>query len=292
MHSKHLNQFIAVAEHSNFTHAAQALNMAQPPLSMTIKKLEQQLGVSLFHRQGKKVSLTLEGEVLYKHAKQVERTINDTRLAMAELKGLEKGEVRIGMPSMLGSYFFPEILMAFKSRYPKLKLTVVNAGTRSIEKMLRNGDLDIGVINHTTQSEHLATDHLLTSNMVATVGKQHPLSARKSISFSEFFQHELVLFESGYFHREFIEAKSEQYNMPMQFSFETNLLPMILSIVKNEFAITALLELVTDSEPELVAIPFDEKVELNLALAWRKDGYLSIAHRAFIQFVKQHTSAF
>lgn len=289
MHSKQLSQFIAVAEHGNFTHAAQALNIAQPPLSMSIKKLEHQLGLSLFLRQGKRVSLTLEGEVLYQHAKQVEQKLQDANLAMDELKGLEKGEVRIGVPSMLGSYYFPEILMAFKTRYPKLKLTVVNAGTRSIAQMLHDGALDIGVINHSTQAKNLQTDHLLTSNMVAAVGKNHPLATRSSISFAEFFEHELVLFESGYFHRDFIEAKARQYQMPMQFSFETNLLTMILSIVKNEFAITALLEMVTDCEKDIVAIPFEEKVELNLALAWREQGYLSIAHRTFVEFVKQQT---
>ncbi|MDR9829802.1 LysR family transcriptional regulator [Vibrio sp. FNV 38] len=288
MHSRYLIHFVAVAEHASFTEAAQALNIAQPPLSISIKKLEQDVGLTLFSRQGRKVSLTLEGQVLYQHAKQVLQKLQDASLAMEELKGLEKGEVKLGVPSMMGSYYFPEILMAFKSRYPNLKLTVVNAGTRSIQKMLLEGQLDIGVINHHIESETLQTDPLLTSNMVAAVGRQHPLANRSSLSFREFFQHELVLFESGYFHRDFIENKAKQYGMPMQFSFETNLLPMILSIVKNEFAITALLDMVTDHEKDIIAIPFDEKVELNLALAWRKNGYLSVAHRTFIEFVKQN----
>lgn len=288
MNSNYLRHFIAVAEHGSFTLAAQSLNIAQPPLSISIKKLEQELGLTLFLRRGRHVSLTLEGEVLFKHAKQVQQTLEDAQTAMEELKGLDKGEVRLGVPSMMGSYYFPEILMAFKSRYPNLKLTVINAGTRSIRKMLLDGTLDVGVINHYTDSETLETDHLLTSNMVAAVGKRHPLANKKSISLKEFFQHELVLFEAGYFHRDFIEKKAQELDMPMQFSFETNLLPMILSIVKNEFAITALLEMVTDCEKEIIAIPFEESVQLNLALAWRKNGYLSIAHRTFIDFVKQN----
>ncbi|WP_264874979.1 LysR family transcriptional regulator [Vibrio agarivorans] len=288
MNSNYLKHFVAVAEHGSFTQAAHTLNIAQPPLSISIKKLEQELGLTLFLRKGRQVSLTLEGEVLYKHAKQVQQSLEDTKTAMEELRGLDKGEVRLGVPSMMGSYYFPEILMAFKSRYPNLKLTVINAGTRSIRQMLLDGTLDIGVINHYTEAETLETDHLLTSNMVAAVGKQHPLAQHSTISLKEFFQHELVLFEAGYFHRDFIEKKAQEYGMPMHFSFETNLLPLILSIVKNEFAITALLDMVTDYEKDVVAIPFDESVELNLALAWRKNGYLSIAHRTFIEFVKQN----
>jgi DNA-binding transcriptional LysR family regulator len=290
MDSKHLRHFVAVAEHNHFTLAAKALHIAQPALSISIKKFEQQLGVELFRREERKVALTDEGKVLYEHAKRVLQQIEDAQLAIDELKGLEKGEVRLGAPSMMGSYFFPEIMMAFKMRYPNLKLTLVDAGTGSIKQMLLDGELDIGVINNENVPDDLEVDSLLDSEMVAVVGKQHPIAQQQTISFEQFFEHELVMFQRGYFHRDFIEKKAQQYGTEMQFSFETNLLPMILSIVKHEFAITALHELVTDHESEVVAVPFDERVKLNLALAWRRDGYLSVADRTFIEFVKQYAA--
>lgn len=74
----------------------------------------------------------------------------------------------------------------------------------------------------------------------------------------------------------------------MQYSFETNLLPLILKIVKREFAITALLQLVTENESGVVGVPFSPPVTLNLALAWRRGGYLSVADRTFIEFIKQY----
>ena len=289
MESKHLRHFVAVAEHEHFTKAAKALHIAQPALSISIKKLEQRIGVELFRREDRQVILTDEGKVLYEHAKRVLQQLEDAQLAINELKGLEKGEVRLGAPSMMGSYFFPEVLMAFKSRYPHLKLTLVDAGTRSIRQMLLDGDLDIGVINHENVPEDLETDHLLQSEMVAVVSPEHPFASRSSIGFSEFFDNELVMFKSGYFHRDFIENQARLCDKEMLFSFETNLLPMILSIVKHEFAITALLELVTEYEKEVVGVPFEPRVKLDLALAWRKDGYLSIADKTFIDFVKQYT---
>lgn len=289
MDSKHLKHFVAVAEHKHFTKAAKALHIAQPALSISIKKLEQSLAVELFRREDRKVSLTDEGAVLYEHAKRVLQQLDDAQLAIDELKGLQKGEVRLGAPSMMGSYFFPEVLMAFKSRYPNLKLTLVDAGTRSIRQMLLDGELDIGVINDENVPDDLETDHLLRSEMVAVVARDHELASRESITFDEFFEHELVMFKPGYFHRDFIENQAAQCDKEMRFSFETNLLPMILSIVKHEFAITALLELVTQHEKDVVAVPFEDRVRLDLALAWRKDGYLSIADKTFIEFVKQYT---
>lgn len=288
METRHLKYFVEVAQHQSFTHAASALHIAQPALSIAIKKFEQQLGVTLFRRDERKVSLTHEGEVLLEHALRILRQLEDAQLAVDELKGLVKGEVRLGTPSMMGSYFFPEIIMAFKSYFPNLKMTMVEAGTQSIRKMLLNGELDIGVIlNHDLPSD-LEVDPLLSSQMVAVVGKEHELAEKKEIEFKDFFDHELVMFKPGYFHRDFIDNTCKEHKLSANISFETNLLPMILSIVKHEYAITALLELVTDHESEIRAIPFNPPVYLDLALAWRKEGYLSNADRTFIEFVKKY----
>ncbi|MBR9787738.1 MAG: LysR family transcriptional regulator [Vibrionaceae bacterium] len=288
MESKQLKHFLAVAEKGNITHAAKVLNIAQPALSISIKKFEQSLGVTLFRREDKKISLTQEGETLLVHAKRVIQQLHDAQLAINELKGLAKGEVRLGTPSMMGSYFFPRIVMAFKSQFPDLKLTLVEAGTHSVRNMLLNGQLDIGVISCDNVPDDLETDHLFTSQMVAVVAPEHELAQLESLTFDEFFEHELVMFQRGYFHREFLDHVSEEHGFIMKSSFETNLLPLILSIVKHEFAITALLELVTQYEKDVVGIPFNPPVTLDLALAWRKDGYLSIADRTFIDFVKRY----
>ncbi len=288
MESKQLKHFLAVAKHGNFTQAAREIHIAQPALSISIKKFEQSLGVVLFRREDKRVSLTKEGEVLLVHAQRVIQQLHDAALAIDELKGLQKGEVRLGAPSMMGSYFFPRIVMAFKSQYPDLKLTLVEAGTRSIRKMLLEGELDLGVINTDDVPNDLHVDHLFTSQMVAVVGSEHELAGKAEIGFEEFFEHELVMFKHGYFHRDFLDQVSEENDLPMKSSFETNLLPMILSIVKQEFAITALLDLVTEHESGIVGIPFTPPVTLDLGLAWRKQGYLSIADRTFIEFVKRY----
>ena len=288
LESKPLRHFLTVAKFGNFTQAAKALHIAQPALSISIKKLEQTLDLLLFRRGDKSVTLTEEGKVLLEHAKRIAQQFDDAELAMNELKGLEKGEVRLGAPSMMGSYFFPQVVMAFKSQYPNLKLTLIDAGTASIREMLLNGELDIGVINHENVPDDLETDHLLSSEMLAVVGKEHPLASQSFITFEEFFEQELIMFKSGYFHRDFIDATCKKYDLDMTIAFETNLLPMILSIVKREFAITALLSLVTEYEDNVVGVPFKDPVKLNLSLAWRKEGYLSKADRTFIDFVKQY----
>ncbi|RKF21387.1 LysR family transcriptional regulator [Alginatibacterium sediminis] len=288
---KQLQHFLAVQRHASFTLAAREQSIAQPALSISIKNLERQLGVKLFLRHDRNVILSDEGKVLFSYAANIVQQLEDAQLAMSELKGLVKGEVRLGTPSMMGSYFFPDIIMAFKQRYPKLKLTVVDAGTQSIREMLLSAELDVGVILNQNVPPALETQLLLSSQMVAVFSPQHPLAKQALVNFEQFFENDLVMFKPGYFHRDFIDAACEAHNLSARFAFETNLLTMILKIVGQNFATTALLEIVTQNEDSVVGVPFNPAVHLDLALAWRKEGYLSIAERCFIDFVNEYMNS-
>ncbi|WP_062270341.1 LysR family transcriptional regulator [Endozoicomonas arenosclerae] len=287
MNIRYLRYFIKVAETLNFTRAAEQLHMAQSALSIAIKKLEKELELTLFHRQERRVTLTYEGQVLLQHAQQIMQQIESTKLAMDELKGLEKGEVRLGVPSMMGSYFFPEILMAFKSRYPNIKLRMVEAGTQTIRKMLVNGELDLGVVVNRNVPDTLATEHLLSSEMVAVFSEKHRFAQQASVTFEEFFSEDLVMFREGYFHRELADEICQKYQLEANIAVETNLLPMILKIVEHNQGVSPLLELVTQSEHQIRWAPFKDPVKLDIVMAWRKGSYLSLADRTFKEFVKE-----
>ncbi len=284
-----LRIFHAVASHGSFTRAAQALPMAQPAVSIAVRKLEQQLDLLLFHRQDKKISLTSEGQVLLRHAEQILADLHQAQLEMDELKGLRKGEVRIGIPSMLGSYYFPELLMAFKSRYPELKLTVEEAGTRDIQRLLDTGELDLGIIVRDQLSEHLESELFLREEMVVCVAPDHRFAKQQRIELDELFAEPLVLFKPGYFHREFIDRLAFDSGNSLQVEFETNLISLIRSIVRKGFGVTTFLKMVVDDDPTLLARSFAEPVWLDLCIAWKRDRYLSHADRQFVQFLIQHS---
>ncbi len=233
MESKPLRYFVSVADIGNVTKAAAELNIAQPALSIAIKKLEAELDIALFHRDERRLTLTDEGRVLLPLSRNVIQQLDDAKLAMDELKGLEKGEVRLGVPSMMGSYYFPNILMGFKACYPNLKLTVVEAGTQSIREMLLKGELDLGVVINEDVPAALEVDPIFRSQMVAVVGERHPLAKKDHISYQTFFEQELVMFKKGYFHREFIDDICQSHGLETKFSFETNLLAMILKTFLN-----------------------------------------------------------
>ncbi|MEH6825540.1 MAG: LysR substrate-binding domain-containing protein [Motiliproteus sp.] len=288
MDSRKLRIFYQVARQGSFTRAAAVLQMAQPAVSIAVRKLEQELDLLLFHRRDKQISLTSEGTVLLGHAERVLVALDQAQLEMDELKGLRKGEVRIGIPSMLGSYYFPELLMVFKQRYPALKLRVEEAGTRDIQRMIDTGELDLGIIVRDQLPEQLEAELFLREEMVVCMPTDHPFAMQQQVTFDEFFAEPLVLFKPGYFHREYIDRLAQRSGNQLQIEFETNLIPLIRSIVRKGFGITTFLNMVVEDDPGLVARSFAEPVWLDLCIAWKRGGYLAHADRQFVQFLLSH----
>ncbi|MCE8015854.1 LysR family transcriptional regulator [Halomonas sp. MCCC 1A17488] len=282
-----LRVFVTVADRAGFSAAARELHVAQSAVSQTIANLERQLELTLFHRHERRIALTPEGTALYAHARELLTRAETAQLAMRELHGLVKGEVRIGIPSMLGSYYFPPLLMGFKARHPGIRLTVVEAGARRLQSMIAGGELDLGVVIDDDQSRHLERRHLTREEMVVCVPRSHPFARRSRVNASEFFQEPLVLFQDGYFHREFVDALSRQTGLAANIAFQSNLIPLTKAIVRQGFGITTFLRRVVD-EPELAAVSFDTPAWLDLSLAWARDAYLSRAESAFVEYVIAH----
>jgi DNA-binding transcriptional LysR family regulator len=290
MDIKPLRYFVEVVRHASFTRAAEVLHVAQPAVSMAIRKLEAELELTLFHRNDRKVVVTDEGQRLLEHASRILQMMDDAQLEMQELRGLTRGEVRVGIPGMLGSYYFPPILMAFRHQHPNLRLSVVEAGTGRLQEMLQEGLLDLAIFVADAVPDELDASVFLRQQMMVILPLDHALAQQPNISYEAFFKEELVLFQQGYFHRKAVDQIAKRGNCTPNIGFETNLLPLIKSIVKQGFGISTLLAMVLRDDPDLVAIPFKEPVWLDLSIAWRRQGYLSRANRAFVDFVLAHSA--
>jgi DNA-binding transcriptional LysR family regulator len=287
MDLRQLRYFLEVARVSNFTKAAEGLRIAQPAISMAIKKLEEELDLVLFNRQDKKVSLTAEGEIFLPHANRIIDDLKACELEMGELRGLTKGEVRLGIPPMISAYFFPDIIRDFQRIYPLLRLSVYGEGAGRIQKMIGTGELDMGVVAGGSFPETLEVRRLLREELVVCVPLEHPFAARQSVSLAEFIGEPLVFYKEGYYIREFfLEALKETGTTP-NIVFETNLFSLVKSLVRNGTGISTFLRMVVASDTDLAAVSFDPPLYLDLLIAWKKHLYLSRANRAFVDFLLQ-----
>ena len=289
MDVRQLRYFVEVAKVSNFTKAAEGLRIAQPAISMAIKKLEEELDLVLFNRQDKKVSLTAEGEIFLVHARRILDDVKAAELEMGELKGLTKGEVRLGIPPMISAYFFPDIIRDFKRNYPQLHLSVYGEGAGRIQKMIGQGELDMGVVAGGSFPDTLEVRRFLREELVVCVPLDHPFALRQSVSLAEFIGEPLVFYKEGYYIREFfLEALKETGTSP-NIVFETNLFSLVKSLVRNGTGVSTFLRMVVAADSDLAAVSFDPPLYLDLLIAWKKHLYLSRANRAFVDFLLQQS---
>jgi LysR family cyn operon transcriptional activator len=291
MDLKQLTYLLAVRDAGSFTRAANSLHVAQPAISMAIAKLEQQLELRLFDRQDRAVRLTPEGEVLCRHAERLLLQMHQAEAEMAELKGLERGEVRIGIPYMMGSYYFPSRLMAFKHRYPGLKIRVEEAGTRELLSRMVDGTLDLAILITSDLPPAIEGAHLLSEEMLMVVGEDHPLRGAASVTLAQFFTQELALFRRGFYHREHMEALAQKLGVEPDIAFESNLIPLLKAVVRQGFAVTTFLRMVLEEEPDLCCVPFEPPIFLDLCVAWRRGDPLSMANRALRDFLLKERPA-
>lgn len=285
MDLKPLNIFLTVAELASFTRAAEKLRMAQPAISIAIRKLEEDLGIPLFNRKDRSVSLTAEGAVFRQHAKGIVAQFHAARRAMEEMKELARGEVSVGIPTMLGSYFFPSLIVKFIRRHPQLQFSVKEHGTRTIQKMLAEGELDLGIVVTENIPETLEVHPFLQQEMVVCVSPDHPFARLPRVTFDEFAREPLVLFKEGYFQREVIDRVGREAGLPPRITFETNLLPLIKQLVREGIGITTLLEMVIADDPQLIALKFEPSIRFELGIAWKRNTSLSQANRRFVDFL-------
>lgn len=286
MDIRQLKFFVEIARQENFTKAAEALNIAQPAVSMAIQKLEEELESVLFNRRGRKVALTAEGRIFLNHAQRILDDCKAANLEMADLKGLHKGEVRLGIPPMMSTYFFPALISEFKRRYPHLQLEVSGEGAGSIQRKINQGELDMGVIAGGHVPDNLEVRHILREEVVACVPPGHPLAGRSSITIGEFAAQPLIMFKQGYYQREMLlELFHEFPEITPQVVFETNLFSLVKSLVKQGLGVATLLNMVTEDDPDLPTVSFAPPLHLDLMLAWKKGTYLSHANKAFVDFL-------
>lgn len=287
MDIKRLYYFTILADTGSFTRAAQQLGIAQSALSISMKKLEDQLELKLINRLERRMSLTTDGDVLLKHARCILENVEQAEKELQELKGLSSGVINFGVSAMLGSYFLPDALALFKQTYPGIQVNIHEAGTATLEKMLLEGQLDLALIRTDRPHEQIRSISLLQEEIVACIPEHHPFVSRQHITLSEFCQQPLVLFREGYFLREAVSCYCRQNQIEPNIQFETNLTELLKSLVKKEVGISTCLSLILNEQEPLTTVSFDPAISLELGLGWKSSHYLSSAASAFVKFYRR-----
>jgi DNA-binding transcriptional LysR family regulator len=143
---RQLEVFLAIAHAQSFSRAAERIHLSQPTLSEHMKELEDELGVPLFIRHSRSVSLTEPGRVFEDYATRVVATLAAGRHAIAELDGLKRGSLVVGASTTPGTYVLPARIAKFRKQYPGITVALRIANSRTVQERVRDGEVDLAVI--------------------------------------------------------------------------------------------------------------------------------------------------
>lgn len=287
MDIKQLRAFLSVAEHLNFTKASEDLYQTQSSVSKIIKQLEDELDTQLFYRVPK-IQLTDTGHELYKQATQLIKLTDNIPLEIQKLTKLKKGNIKIGIPPIIGASFFPRIIGEFKKLYPNIDIKLMEAGSKRIEEQLDQGELDIGILcSFPRYGDNYGMFHYIKSPLCLGVHVENPLSKKKTVNYKELKDEEFILFNKDFSLYDYIIGRCMDNEFEPKVICNSAQRDFIVEMVATNLGVTLLPQVIcsTISRPEIKFIPLeDPPINLNLIIIWRKDRYVSYASKKWLEF--------
>lgn len=287
---RHINYFLAVAKHKNFTKAAASLYVSQPALSQQIKQLEETLGAPLFDRSGRSVKLTDAGEVYARYAHRALQDLEEGKRAIHDVQNLSRGSLRVAITPTFTTYFIGPLVNAFHQHYPNITLSMEEMSQERMENRLLDDEFDVGIAFEGNHSADIHAQTLLQETLALVVNKHHALASKHRIDLSTLNEQSLVLLSNEFATREQIERHCRQHKVQPNVLMEANSLSAVIEIVRHTQLATLFPSNIASKHEELVAITLAPSLLKRTAvLLQRQDAYQSAATAAFIELA--HSTA-
>lgn len=172
---RQLRVFNEVARHLSFAKAARALHLTPPAVTMQVRDLEAQIGLPLFERSGRTVSLTTPGEYMLVYARKLLATLKDAEDAAARLKRVEAGSLNIGMVST-AKYFLPRLLAEFRLDHPDVEIRLQEGNRERLVQLLQANEVDIAVMGRQPKEVQARAEPFAAHPHVFIAAPDHPLA--------------------------------------------------------------------------------------------------------------------
>lgn len=290
-----------IARHQSFTKAAEHLHIAQPSLSQQIKKLEAELGLTLFHRSHGSVTLTPHGRRFIEKAENIIRSRDDLLREMQERSQGLGHKLSIGIPAVTGRYIFPPLLKQFLARYPHVEVQLVEKDPVSLEEMTAKGEVDLSVLSLPIEDERLSITPLLTEPIVLAVPREKQRwmppemitlidkaleeeEGRQPCVPLEMVRHvPFILLKEGFgFRRTVLDLCAESGFKPNT-AFKTSHIETAQSLVANGLGVTMAPNMVRrDKDPGVIYLSIQSAPLRTLVFVFLKNRYVSLTAQAFM----------
>lgn len=280
MNLRDLKYLVALADHKHFGRAASACFVSQPTLSTQIKKLEEELGVSLVERAPRHIMLTPAGRDAADRARRIVADVDEMKEAARRSQNPEAGAVRLGIFPTLGPYLLPHVVSRVRERFPELELLLIEEKTEVILRQLREGKLDAGVLALPLHDEQLHIEPLFEEPFMLAVPEMHPLAASTTLTMQDLANESLLLLEDGHCLRDQALDVCHLAGAGEKTGFRATSLETLRQMVAANVGITLLPVLAVKppvaSSQDVRLLPFRAPApSRRIAMVWRRSSAMS-----------------
>lgn len=286
MELRQLEYFITVTNLKSFTKAADKLHVAQPSITIAIKKLEDNLGVTLLERKQKNINLTKEGEIFYRRANEIINSVNNVEKEMNDFKEAKKEIIKVSIPPLIGFHMLPKIFSQYYNENSSVELEIVEVGSLETVELLEAGEIDLALIIKSHKNECIETTAINAREILLCLPKEHPLTNEKSIPFSMLKDERFLLLKEGNYIRRRILKECENHNFEPNIIYQSTQIESICTLISSGIGVSFLLDTIATRNTDIVCRSMENPIKVDIAIAWNKNKYITKGQKEFIEFIK------
>lgn len=285
MEIQQLYYYMELCKQKNFTEAGYACNMTQGALSKQIRKLENELGITLIRRNTRKFELSKEGEIFLSYAKKMTGTYEEM------LKNVQKNqEIKIGCMPVLAPYHFARLVADFRKEYPDIKLVIDERIASEIQENSDRYDFLILRENMMEDQKKFRFSPLYDDKLCAVLYEKHPLYGRDRLQLKELKDDVFIFPERGSGNYEVFYKSCEKAGFEPKIAFEFPQANTIMSFVSEGVGVTITFSTVYREAKcaGVKMIPLEDELHSVISLFYRKNKPLDYAKKQFLNYVREH----
>ena len=285
-----LRYFCTASHCHSITKAAEELYVTQPTVSVAIRDLEIEFGISLFYRKGNQLVLTQEGEALYEKATYILQYCTELQADYSSMARV-KPPLRIGIPPMLSTVFFPDLLTAFHQEYPEIAVVLEEYGSVRACNLVQDDTLDLALVNMEQYNIDKFYNAVLANDQVVfCVSKDHPLAGKELVTTKEMSKEALIFFNADSVQNQLLRTRFEMDGYTPNIVMRSSQIYTTLQFVRTGKYGCFLYSSMTDrfADARITGIPLNPPIRIKIGMVWKKGKYISGDMQKFLNFTRMY----
>ncbi len=289
MELRQLEYFLMVSDLASFTRAAERLYVSQPAVTNAVRSLEEELEIQLLDRSQRKVTLTAEGKIFYRHIQNIMQGISTTLNEINDLKSHNRGHLTIGVTPLAGITSTSRLLAEFRAAYPNISISVAEHNVGQLLELLHADKLDFAFVFDLTKQERTRLNELPlgSEELMVCCARRHALSRMNSVTLAELTEEPFILMETSCLFRQMLVKHFEESDSMPPVSMETMQVQLLKSLVAENAGISILPESLIEHDESLSAVPLTPSIYLHPSVVYKADKLLSHAAQAFEEMARK-----